>query len=346
MEDHKAAAPPGPPPHLQVIKMVMDAMPARVVMGLAQLGIPDVIGRGRLSAAEVAEGIDGYEPWVLRMLRAGASLGLFDLDAEDRFANTAMGDALRSDTPTSVRALGVLTGEPFHFLAWGDLANGVRSGEVPFERVHGEQFFDYLRRNPEANAKFAAWMTQSTAVANDAIVGAYDFSDAATVLDVGGGQGGLLAAILGASPQTRGILFDLPEVLEDTSPLESAGVTDRCEVVGGDFFQAVPSGGAVVTVKQVLHDWDDEACRSILRNCRAALEGDGAARLLLIESVLPDDCSAHPGFMMDINMMVLNHGGRERTGSEYGAMLADSGFELRRVIQTMGPLSIVEAVAV
>lgn len=346
MDDGKHPGPAGPPPHLQVMKMIMDAMPSRILAGIAQLGIPDAIGDGTSTAAEVAVAIDAYEPWVLRMLRAGTSLGVFAVDTERRFANTAMGDALRSDAPTSVRALGVLVGEPFHVGAWSGLADGVRSGEVPFERVHGEQFFDYLRRHADANAKFAAWMTQTTAAANEAILGAYDFSDAGTVLDVGGGQGGLLGAILAAAPHARGILFDLPEVVGDTTPLASAGVGDRCEVVGGDFFQAVPRGADVVTIKTVLHDWDDDACRTVLANCRAALGGAGSARLLIIESVLPDDCSPHPGFMMDINMMVLNHGGRERTASEYGAMLTDSGFEMRRVIPTMGPLSLVEAVTV
>lgn len=336
------ATAPGPPPHVQVMQMIMAMMPARTLAALADLGIPDAIGDGAKTPAEVAAAIGAHEPWVLRLMRAVASIGVLRARDDGSFENTPLGDALRSDTPNSVRALGVLAGQPFHFMGWGDLADGVRTGEVPFERVHGRPFFDYLREHPDANAKFAAWMTQASAAANAAILGTYDFSTARTVVDVGGGQGALLAAVLTAAPQARGILYDLPEVLADTSPLDATGVRDRCEVVGGDFFASVPAGD-VLTLKTVLHDWDDDDCVTILRRCREATGDDPAARLLVIEMVLPDDGSPHPGFFMDINMMVLNHGGRERKTSEYAELLDRAGFRLHRTLPTLGPASIVEA---
>jgi hypothetical protein len=317
-------------------------MPARTLAALADLAIPDAIGNGRKTPAEVAAAIGGHEPWVLRLMRAAASVGVLRSHDDGSFENTPLGDALRSDTPNSVRALGVLVNQPFHFMAWGDLADGIRAGEVPFERVHGCTFFEYLREHSDANAKFAAWMTQASAAANTAILGAYDFSTARTVVDVGGGQGSLLAAVLTAAPQASGILYDLPEVLSDTSPIDAAGVRDRCEVVGGDFFTSVPAGD-VLTLKTILHDWDDDACVTILRRCREATGDDRTARLLIVEMVLPDDGSPHPGFFMDINMMVLNHGGRERTRAEYGELLDRAGFRLNRSVPTLGPASIIEA---
>lgn len=332
----------GPPPHVQVMQIIMAVIPARVVATVAQLGVPDGLGGGARTASEVAVSLGAHEPWVLRLLRAASSLGVLRATSDGRFENTPLGDALRSDTPNSVRALGVLVNQPFHSSGWIELAEGIRTGEVPFERVYRTTFFDHLRQDDDANAKFAAWMTQTSAVANNAILANYDFSEAHVVMDVGGGQGALLAAVLGAAPQARGVLFDTPEVVRDTTPLDSDELRHRCEAVGGSFFEPIPGGADLIMLKTVLHDWDDDACLAILRRCRESV-GDGQARLLIIEMVLPDDCSPHPGFMMDINMMVLNHGGRERTSSEYGALLAEAGFEARRVIPTAGPMSIVEA---
>ncbi|MCC7076946.1 MAG: hypothetical protein IT198_07460 [Acidimicrobiia bacterium] len=334
----------GPPPQIQVMQMIMAAMPSRTLGAVAQLAIPDVIGNDARNPAEVAEAIGAFEPWVRRIMRAAASLGVLQERGDGSFENTPLGDALRSDTPGSVRALGVLANEPFHFMAWGGLAAGVRTGEVPFEHVHGTTFFDYLRDNPDANEKFAAWMTQTSKLANEAIVASYDFSTANTIIDVGGGQGALLAAVLARAPQAKGILFDTPEVVADTSPLEGACVQDRCAVVGGDFFESVPSGGDLLMLRTVLHDWDDDDCVRILCRCREAA-GPGTS-LLILEMVLPGECSPHPGFIMDINMLVLNHGGRERTAAEYGDLLARAGYRMEGTTPTPSPMSIVEATAV
>ncbi|MDP3972799.1 MAG: methyltransferase [Candidatus Nanopelagicales bacterium] len=328
------------------MQMMFAAIPSRILATLAQLSIPDAIGDGAKTASDVASAIGAHEPWVLRLMRAGASLGVLRVRDDGSFENTPLGNALRSDTEVSVRALGVLINEPFHFMAWGDLPAGVRAGEVPFERVHGQTFFEYLNAHPEANAKFGAWMTQTSAVTTAAILGSYDFSQARTIIDVGGGQGALLASVLRAEPHARGILYDTPDVVLDTTPLDVAGVRDRCESVGGDFLKSVPAGGDLLMLKTVLHDWDDDVCVAILRRCRESVGDNLGARLLILEAVLPDDCSPHPGFMMDINMMVLNHGGRERTSFEYGALLAEADFQMQRTIPTPSLISIVEATAV
>lgn len=338
--------PPGPPPHVQVMGMIMATLPSRVLAAVAQLGIPDALGSEALTPMEVAGKLDAYEPWVRRLMRATASLGVFRADPDGRFANTPLGDALRSDTPNSVRALGVLVNQPFHFMGWTQLADGVRTGQVPFERVHGQTFFDHLCDTPADNATFAAWMTQTSNAANSAILAAYDFTQAHTVMDVGGGQGALLAAVLKHAPQAHGILFDTPEVVGATTPLDNDGLRSRSRVVGGNFFESVPGGADLLMLKTVLHDWDDDDCSAILRRCRESVGVDGSAKLLIIESVLPDECLPHPGFMMDINMMVLNHGGRERTRSEYEALLSGAGFQLQQIFPTQSPMSIVEAVAV
>lgn len=341
-----SVSPTAPPaPHVQVMQMIMATLPSRVLATVAQLAIPDAIGTDARTAAEVASSIGAHEPWVLRLMRAATSLGVLRVTSDGRFENTPLGDTLRSDTPNSVRALGVLVNQPFHFMSWSALADGVRTGEVPFERVHRRTFFDHLRQDADANAKFAAWMTQTSRVANSAILASYDFSEARIVMDVGGGQGALLAAVLGTAPHARGVLFDTPEVISDTDPLDSGQVRERCEVVGGSFFETIPSGADLIMLKSVLHDWEDDDCSTILRRCRESLGGI-PARLLIIEMVLPEDYLPHPGFMMDINMMVLNHGGRERTSAEYEALLAGAGFRAQRIISTPGPMSIIEAMSV
>ncbi|MBI4884282.1 MAG: hypothetical protein HY826_09550 [Actinobacteria bacterium] len=343
MTDQTPPGPPtGPPPHVQVMQMIMATLPSRVLATLSELAIPDALGAQARSAAEVAEAIGAYEPWVGRLMRAAASLGVLRVLDDGRFQNTPLGDALRSDTPNSVRSLGVLVNQPFHFLGWIELAAGIRSGEVPFERVHGRTFFEHLGQDADANAKFAAWMTQTSIASNSAIVAAYDFTGARVIMDVGGGQGALLAATLGVAPRATGVLFDTPEVVTDVSALASAGVEERCRVVGGDFFDSVPSGADLIMLKTVIHDWDDGDSARILRRCRECI-ADAQTRLLIIEMVLPDEPSPHPGFLMDINMMVLNHGGRERTQSEYVSLLADADFSFTRLVKTAGPLSIIEA---
>jgi hypothetical protein len=207
--------------------------------------------------------------------------------------------------------------------------------------LRGTNFFDYLDTNPELAAVFNDAMTSMSAMAIDPVLAAYDFSRFGQIVDVGGGHGSLLAAVLKSAPNANGVLFDLPSVVEGAPPvLDVAGIADRCTVSAGSFMEAVPEGGDAYLLKTIIHDWDEETALLILRNVRAAMSPK--AKLLLLEMVLPEHDSAHFGTMLDLEMLVVA-GGKERTRSEYANLLARAGFQLERVVETAGPLSIVEA---
>jgi hypothetical protein len=250
---------------------------------------------------------------------------------------------VRAGVPGSVRDYAVLVGEPMVWRSWGGILHSLRTGKPAFDHTFGAPLFEYLAAHPEEARVFDAAMTGRSAAENAAVLAAYDFSGAGTVVDVGGGQGALLAAILEANPRTRGVLFDRPHVVAAARPrLEAAGLAPgRFDLVEGDFFGAVPAGGDIYVLKRIIHDWDDGRARSILRNCRAALSEAG--RLLLVELVVPPGNEPSDAKLLDLLMLVYA-GGRERTEAEYRDLLASAGFELARVVPTASNVSLVEAV--
>lgn len=224
------------------------------------------------------------------------------------------------------------------YRATGDLLYSVKSGEPAFDSLFGLPYFEYLARRPEAATSFNAMMDGLTRETSSAA--AYDFSDLSTVVDVGGGQGALIAAVLQANPRTRGILFDTDSAIADAGPVLTAlGVADRCDTVAGDFFDALPEGGDAYVLKWVLHDWDDEDALAILRTCRRAMSGE--ARLLVVESLMPPGNEPFFAKALDITMLVLL-GGRERTEAEYQSLMEAAGFEPTRVVPTGSPVSVIE----
>lgn len=216
------------------------------------------------------------------------------------------------------------------------------TGASAFEYVHGSELFDYLRRDRAAAQVYEAWMTRLSEMQAPALVNSYDYVKFPTIVDVGGGHGALLVAILHANSSVRGVLFDLPEVLAGARLVREGGVESRCSVVAGDMFDHIPPGESLYILKTVIHDWDDDSAVRILRNCREAMSID--SRLLLIESIVPEGNEPHPSKFMDLNMLVLTHGGRERTAAEYRALLRASGFELSRIIATPSPMSLLEGI--
>ena len=225
------------------------------------------------------------------------------------------------------------------------MLHSVQTGKPAFDRIFGMSNFDYWEHHAYAGTVHDAYFTALARDTTTLLVPAYDFARFGTVADIGGSQGPLLAAILAANPGVRGILFDLPRVVAGAPPvLAAAGVEDRCTVVGGDFFTSVPAGADAYILKYIIHDWDDERAIAILRRCRAAM-GAGAT-LLLIEHVLPEHweegASAVPAARLDLHMLVMTPGGRERTASDFRSLLAESGFELQRVSPTRLPFSILE----
>jgi hypothetical protein len=243
-----------------------------------------------------------------------------------------------------MRALVLFCGEPFYLQAWQEILYSIQTGKPAWDKVHGMAVFDYYRQHPEDARIFDEAMTSLSWAEAHAVVRAFDFSRFRTLVDVGGGHGMLLTTILHAHPQLHGILFDQPQVVEGArSHIASEALTPRCDVVAGDFFQAMPRGGDAYMLKSIIHDWDDEHSVAILTNCRQAMTAE--ARLLVIETVVPPPGEAHYAKYQDLEMLVML-GSQERTVEEYTALLRRAQFELVRVVPTQEPLSIVEAVPV
>jgi hypothetical protein len=221
------------------------------------------------------------------------------------------------------------------------MLHAVKTGETAFQRVHGESAFDSFAKHPDVGRTFNEAMTDFVAQNIRAVVVAYDFTPLKTIVDVGGGHGSLITAILEASPASRGVVFDLPAVIEGAiREVAVRGMADRCVCIAGDFFQSVPKGGDGYLLASIVHDWDDQASTAILRSCRRAMEDD--ARLLLVEMVIPPGDAPFFGKLLDLEMLVC-FGGRERTEAEYRELLHAAGFELLRIVPTQAPASIVEA---
>ena len=247
---------------------------------------------------------------------------------------------MRTDAPGSLRAFPTVELAEEHYPAWGDLLHSVKTGEIAFDHVVGMKMWEYFAQHPENAKTFNDAMTAMTLAHNSAILSSYDFSPIPKIVDVGGGHGALIASILKINPRIKGILFDAPPVIEGARHLiEVEGIADRCEVIAGDFFASVPSGGHAYILKSIIHDWSDEPAIAILRNCHRVMMENG--KLLLVEVVVPHSNEPHPIKFFDLNMLVIT-GGRERTEDEYRTLLEASGFTLTRIIATESPLSVIE----
>ncbi len=309
----------------------------------ATLGIADLLKDGTRTVEELAKTTGTDAPALSRLLRALASVGVFT-ETEGRIGQTPLSETLRSDAPGSVRAWAMHIGQQYFWNSWGHLLNSIRSGNSAFGELYGMTVWEYRAAHPEANAIFNAAMTSNSLGVVDAIVAAYDFSKIRVVVDVAGGEGALLAAIVAANPHLRGILFDQTHVLARAKVLlEGAGVHDRCDIVSGSFFEQLPKGGDVYILKSIVHDWDDPSSVSILRQCRAAINDGG--RLLLVEQVLKGANESDSAKFADLMMLVML-GGRERNAGEFQRLCFEAGFRLTKIIPTGSRYSIVESVAV
>ncbi|MEV0173770.1 methyltransferase [Streptomyces sp. NPDC050803] len=328
---------------------LVHAYQASQVLGVAaRLRLADLLHDGPRSGAELAAATGTHEDSLHRLLRALESLGVVQRHGRTgRFALTGFGEVLRSDTGAPARALADLFTSEAVWRPWGELLHSVRTGQTAFEHVFGMPAFPYIGGRPDLSGLFNAAMAETARGAADVVVAGYDFSGFDTVVDVGGGNGTLLAALLTACPEGRGILFDTPTgVKEAAEVLAAADVTDRCTITPGDFFTAVPSGGDAYVLKSIIHDWDDDSSRAVLSNCRRAMPRH--AKLLLVEPVLPGDDggpAALSTVLSDLNMLVMA-GGRERTEAEFAALLDSAGLELTRVGEPLAPthFQVLEAV--
>lgn len=321
--------------------MLFGARIASVVSVFAALGLADALAGGARGVSALAQACDASEDALARLLRAAAALELVEVTSTGDFSLTALGEALRSDAPGSLGVLAASVTREDRWRPWGELLRSVRTGGPAFEELFGQSQDAWFADNRDAGVAFDQQMTsvtQDIAKHCAEVLGPSRFDCA---IDVGGGQGVLLSAILQQAPAIRGVLFDLPHVVAGASPLlAEAGVTERCTVVGGSFFEAVPEGGDAYLLKWILHGWDDPPCLEILRSCRAAMTGD--ARLFVIETLLPSGADPQRICLRDLNMLVMGSG-RERTLGEYEELLARAGLDVLAVHPTNSLFAIIEA---
>jgi O-methyltransferase domain len=316
---------------------------SRTLPLIAELGIADELAGGTRTVEELAVATGADQDALGRCLRALASVGVFAEDGNGAYANTPMSDTLRQDALVSLRGMAMLVGLPGFIRGWDAFGEAVRGdgGRTAWELGHGVSLFDYFAANPGDAAIFQQGMTAFSAFEARAVADAYDFTGIRTLVDVGGGHGLLLATILQASTSLSGVLLELQHVLDGAGELLAEhGVSGRCRLVGGDFFQSVPAGDAHI-LKNIVHDWDDQRTVQILRNCRAATHDQG--RVLVVQEALPPGNAPSFGKLLDLQMLVI--GGRERTADEYRALLHEAGYELTRIVETDVSLHVIEGFA-
>lgn len=342
METPTPAGMPAPPPPIAVLQMIGGYWIARMLYEVTNLGIADLIDERPRAASALADATGVHPRALYRVLRALAGVGIFAEDEAGNFHLTPVGATLRRNAPDSMRAmiLSELSGE--HFDAWTNLAQSIKTSEIAFDHKYGEDVWAYYAKTPERAAIFNESMTNVSENTNAAVVAAYDFSSIKTLVDIAGGHGSLLAGILNANPHLHGVLFDQPHVVNGAEA-KLASLANRCEIVGGNMFEAVPSGADAYMMKWIIHDWNDERSLTILKNIHRAMSENG--KLLLIEMVVPPGNDMHFAKLLDVNMLVMT-GGCERTETEYAELFAQAGFKLTRIVPTEGPASVIEAVRV
>lgn len=334
------------PPEARLQDLVSGVLVTQMLAVAARLGLADQLAAGPRHHEDLATALDVSAPALYRLLRALASHGVFAEEdaAPGVFRLTPMAELLRSDVPGSQRHWAMLHGAEWLWRAVGHLPHSIRSGGPAFHDLYGSGTFQYFAREPHHGELFFAAMNQVTALILPALLAAYDFTPFRHAIDVGGGLGSLLAALLHTQPQLRGTLYDLPHMAAPAGDyLAGEGLAERCRIVSGDFFDTVPEGGDLHLLKWIIHDWSDEQAVTILRNCRRAIEPGG--RLVLVEQVIAEGNTPCPGKMMDI-MMLLMEQGRERREDEFAALFEAAGFRLNRRLPLLGPWSAIEAIPV
>jgi SAM-dependent methyltransferase len=336
------------PPRLQLTRLILSLWAPQSIHAAAALGIPDLLADGPRRSDELARAAGAHPGALHRLMRALVALELCTQTEDGAFALTPLGDYLRSDSPESARSWALLMGGRYVWHGWEYLADCVRTGQPAPKLLGAKDAFEAFADDPEGAVIFYQAMLENTRQSAAALIKAYDFSGVRSLVDVGGGYGILLAAILAAYPEMYGKDFDLPHCQEGATRLfAESGLAERAEFVAGSFFESVPKGADAYILKSCIHDWDDEQSLAIFKNCREAMK-DGA-RLLLIEPIVPGRVgpSSHDGVIVgsDLNMLVMT-GGRERTEAEFRALLESAGLRIARIV-TAPPtaFSVIETLA-
>ncbi|QDT80961.1 Multifunctional cyclase-dehydratase-3-O-methyl transferase TcmN [Gimesia maris] len=327
--------------HQQVEELITGYWKSQSIYAAAKLGIADLLITGPQTPEQLAAATNTDASALYRLLRALASIGIFEENEAGEFALTPLAEPLRSDDPESKQALAIMNGED-QFRPWCEIIYSLQTGKPAYDNIWGKSIFEFLSEHPEKARIFDKAMIGIHGRGTDAAIKAYDFSDINVLADVGGGNGSNLISILQACPNLKGILFDLPHVVENArEQFDQAGLTDRCDLVGGDFFQSVPAGADAYLLRHIIHDWNDEKSLQILKNCHAALPVNG--KLLVMESVIDPGNDPFSGKFVDLVMLLVT-GGKERTAEEFQLLYDQAGFELTRILPTQSELSIIEGI--
>jgi hypothetical protein len=332
----------GPQPAEKLMQFATGYIVSSALYTVTQLGIADLLKGGAKSTRDLATSCGAQEDALYRVLRALASIGVFNEVSPRTFALTPTGELLRADRDDSVRDMVLWIANAFHFHTYPEMMHAVKTGETVVEKVYGESCFGYFEKDKEVGEVFNRAMTTFSRMMGPTAVEAYDFSylNGKTLVDIGGGHGYLLTLILKKYPEIHGTIFDLEHVHTGAHErIAEAGLGGRCGTVGGDFFSAVPASDAYI-MKHIIHDWNDEKALTILKNCHAA--GRSKTKVILVESVLTPGNEPHFGKMLDLEMLLLP-GGKERTEEEFARLFDRAGFALKRVVATKSPTCVLEA---
>jgi hypothetical protein len=337
-EVSSSPAQPAADPVQHLFRLMTGHIISGALQAVSRLDIAGRLAAGPQTTAALARDCDVNEDSLYRVLRALGSAGVFEEVSPRTFRLTPAGEALGNP---AMRAMALWITSPVNMRVHADLMHSVKTGSPAVEKVFGVGAFEFFEKNPDVSAIFNDAMTGISAIVVPAVLEAYDFSGIRVLVDVAGGHGGILTAVLQAHPSMRGVLFDLEHVIAGARErIASLGLSDRCVTVAGDFFKAVPAGGDAYIMKNIIHDWDDDRAAQILRNIGAVLPAGG--RVLLVESVIPPGAEPSPGKVMDLEMLAMA-GGRERTEDEFRALFDRAGFDLTRIVPTKSPLSVIEA---
>ena len=314
---------------------------SQAIYAAAKFGVADHLKDGPRNIDQLAADTSTNADALYRLLRALASIGIFAEGPPRQFSLTPMAEALQNDVPGSKRALALMSGDE-QFRAWAEIDYSIQTGKKAFDKVFGKPVFEYLGDHLDKARIFDAAMVGIHGRESNAVHDAFDFSKIGTLADIGGGNGSQLIALLKSHPNMKGILFDLPHVIDRAkTQIDSAGLSNRCRLVAGDFFQNVPDGADAYFMRHIIHDWEDEKSLTILRNCHRAMPAHG--KLLLVESVIPPGNEPFGGKFLDL-VMLLMPGGKERTRNEYQTLFEKAGFTLSQIVPTSTEVSIIEAV--
>jgi hypothetical protein len=327
------------PPHAQMMQFIISKWISKPIYVVAELGIPDMLSDGPKSVDELAQLSKTHAPSLYRVMRALACLGIFSETNDGRFELTPMAECLKTG---AMRSIALMFHSDWHDKAWGNLLQSVRTGEVAFDSVHGMPIFAWFEENRQAERVYNEANAIKAMTSHRAIIDVYDFSGIDTLTDIGGGNGALMAEILNANPKMRGVVADLPSVTKGAKELiQTRDLQARCKVMDCDFFKEIPTGSDAYLMSHILHDWNDEHCQTILKNCNKAMIP--GSKLLVLEAVIPPGNEFSISKLLDLEVFVIG-GGRERTEGEFRDLLEASGFKLSQIILTKESISVIEGI--